>query len=46
MMMISRRGILGASVAVAVAPLKSAHAQRPKIKIGVLADLSGPYRDI
>jgi branched-chain amino acid transport system substrate-binding protein len=27
-------------------PLRSAHAQRPKIRIGVLTDLSGPYRDI
>jgi branched-chain amino acid transport system substrate-binding protein len=44
-MQISRRGLLGSAVAASAVPLVPARAQRPKIKIGVLTDLSGPYRD-
>ena len=44
-MLISRRGFLGSAVAATALPLASARAQRPKIKLGVLTDLSGPYRD-
>lgn len=42
-MAISRRSLLGA-VAAAL-PLGTARAQKPRITIGVLTDLSGPYRD-
>jgi branched-chain amino acid transport system substrate-binding protein len=46
-MAISRRGMLGtAAVAMAALPLRPSRAQTPKIKIGVLTDLSGPYRDL
>ncbi len=41
---LTRRHLLGSSLAVA-APLASAQAQVPTIKIGVLNDQSGPYRD-
>ncbi|MEO8716581.1 MAG: ABC transporter substrate-binding protein [Acetobacteraceae bacterium] len=42
---LTRRTLLGTAVATAVAP--SVRAQgRPKLRIGVLNDMSGPYRDI
>ena len=42
----SRRSLLaGASAAVAVAPLSRARAQGTTIRLGVLSDMSGPYRD-
>jgi branched-chain amino acid transport system substrate-binding protein len=45
-MSISRRGLLGGAAAVSSAPLLGARAQaRPVIKVGVLTDLSGTYRD-
>jgi branched-chain amino acid transport system substrate-binding protein len=43
-MQISRRALLG-SAALAALPLRRPRAQTPAIKIGVLTDLSGPYRD-
>ena len=43
-MRISRRGLLGTATAAAV-PVLSARAQVPTIKIGVLGDESGVYRD-
>jgi branched-chain amino acid transport system substrate-binding protein len=43
-MILSRRAMLGAA-AMAGLPIASARAQRPKIRIGVLNDQSGPYRD-
>jgi branched-chain amino acid transport system substrate-binding protein len=44
-MLISRRGLLGTAAAATALPAGVARAQRPRIKIGVLTDLSGPYRD-
>jgi branched-chain amino acid transport system substrate-binding protein len=44
-MLISRRGLLGTAAAAGALPILPARAQRPTIKIGVLTDLSGPYRD-
>jgi branched-chain amino acid transport system substrate-binding protein len=45
-MSISRRGLLGSAAALSSAPLIRARAQsRPVIKVGVLTDLSGTYRD-
>jgi len=44
-MAISRRGLLGTAAAAAAWPLARARGQTPKITIGVLTDLSGPYRD-
>src|SRR5579863_9505952 len=43
-MQITRRTLLGSAAATAL-PLAAARAQKPKIKLGVLTDLSGPYRD-
>jgi branched-chain amino acid transport system substrate-binding protein len=45
-MQISRRGLLGTAAALSATPIAGARAQvRQKIKIGVLTDLSGTYRD-
>ena len=45
-MRLSRRGLLTVATALTASPLVAARAQtRPKIKIGVLTDLSGTYRD-
>ncbi len=43
-MTISRRALLATAGAAAL-PLVPARAQSAKIRIGVLTDLSGPYRD-
>jgi branched-chain amino acid transport system substrate-binding protein len=43
-MSISRRGLLG--LAAGAVPFARAWAQKPTITIGVLSDLSGPYRDV
>jgi branched-chain amino acid transport system substrate-binding protein len=43
-MAISRRAVLSGAAA-AVLPVGRARAQKPRITIGVLTDLSGPYRD-
>ncbi|MGH7213127.1 MAG: ABC transporter substrate-binding protein, partial [Acetobacteraceae bacterium] len=40
----SRRALLGTAAAASL-PVARARAQNPAIKIGVLTDLSGPYRD-
>ena len=43
------RAVLGASAAVAIAPLRRARAQSAPdstIRIGMLTDMSGPYRDV
>ena len=45
-MPLSRRGLLGTAAAVTAVPIIGARAQaKPKIKLGVLTDLSGTYRD-
>ena len=45
-MRILRRKLLGSAAALSAAPILVARAQaRPKIRIGVLTDLSGTYRD-
>ncbi len=45
-MSLSRRGLLGTAAALSSVPLIGARAQaRPVIKLGVLTDLSGTYRD-
>ncbi len=46
-MQFSRRGLLGTAAAMSAVPVIGARAQgaKPKIKIGVLTDLSGTYRD-
>jgi branched-chain amino acid transport system substrate-binding protein len=46
-MQISRRDVLGSAAAAAALPLAGrARAQTPGVKIGVLNDMSGPYRDL
>ncbi|MGH7152825.1 MAG: ABC transporter substrate-binding protein, partial [Acetobacteraceae bacterium] len=45
-MSISRRGLLGATAVLTVPPALRARAQaKPTIRVGVLTDLSGTYRD-
>ena len=45
-MSLSRRGLLGSAAVLSSAPIIRARAQgRPVIKLGVLTDLSGTYRD-
>ena len=45
-MQVSRRLLLGGAAALSTVPLLRAHAQaKPKIRLGVLTDLSGTYRD-
>ncbi len=46
--MLSRRTLLGASAVMPVISARAARAQgrRPQIKIGVMNDMSGPYRDV
>src|SRR6201993_4837932 len=45
-MRLSRRGLLGSAAAISAAPILRARAQsKPVIKLGVLTDLSGTYRD-
>jgi branched-chain amino acid transport system substrate-binding protein len=45
-MAISRRGLRGGTVALSAAPIARVRAQgKPVIKLGVLTDLSGTYRD-
>src|SRR5690242_10223690 len=41
-MTISRRGLLG--TAAAVLPLRRVRAETPTIRIGLLSDMSGPYK--
>jgi branched-chain amino acid transport system substrate-binding protein len=45
-MMMSRRRLLGATTVAAALPPAAARAQAPTLRIGVLNDMSGPYRDI
>jgi len=47
-MPISRRALLGAAGAIASVPISRVKAQQPRqtIRVGVLTDLSGPFRDI
>jgi branched-chain amino acid transport system substrate-binding protein len=46
-MTIQRRAVLGAAAAAAATPILRGRAQsRPVIKIGVINDQSGPYRDV
>ncbi len=44
-MIITRRTVMGAAAAAALLPARSRAQSRPLIKIGVMNDLSGPYRD-
>jgi hypothetical protein len=44
--MISRRRVLAAGVALPLVVARKARAQAATIKIGVLNDMSGPYRDL
>ena len=44
-MTLSRRAVLGAAAVAATLPTVRARAQAPKIRIGVLNDQSGPYRN-
>lgn len=45
-MSLTRRHVLAGTAAVAALPLRRARAQAPAIKIGVLGDQSGVYRDL
>ena len=45
-MPITRRGLLATTAAVTTLPVLAARAQAPSIKIGVLGDESGVYRDL
>jgi len=45
-MLITRRGLVGGTAAAAATPIWNAAAQAPSIKIGVLGDESGVYRDL
>lgn len=42
----TRRSLLTASAAAAALPALRARAQAPSLKLGVLTDMSGPYRDL
>ena len=44
-MRLTRRAVLGTTLAASVAPLRRPRAQAPGIRIGVMNDMSGPYRD-
>ena len=44
-MELNRRSLLAAGTAAAIAPLSRARAQANTIRIGVLTDMSGTYRD-
>jgi branched-chain amino acid transport system substrate-binding protein len=45
-MLIARRGLLGSAAIAATLPVLGARAQSPSIKIGILGDQSGVYRDL
>jgi branched-chain amino acid transport system substrate-binding protein len=45
MMQTSRRAFLSTAIAAASLPVAPARSQGQKLRIGVLTDLSGPYRD-
>lgn len=45
-MRIARRSFIAASAAAVALPTLPARAQKPAIKLGVLTDMSGPYKDI
>jgi branched-chain amino acid transport system substrate-binding protein len=45
-MLIDRRGLIGSAVAASALPILGARAQSPSIKIGILGDQSGVYRDL
>ena len=45
MTILTRRAVIGTAAASTILPFAPARAQRPKIRIGVLNDQSGPYRD-
>jgi branched-chain amino acid transport system substrate-binding protein len=42
---VPRRAVLAGAAAASLAPFRRASAQAPAIRIGVLTDMSGPYRD-
>jgi branched-chain amino acid transport system substrate-binding protein len=43
---LTRRALMGSAAAAATLPLTRARAQSATLKIGVLTDLSGPYKDL
>lgn len=45
-MPMSRRALLGTAAVAAAMPALPARAAKPTLKIGVLTDLSGPYKDV
>src|SRR3984885_4793162 len=45
-MTIQRRAVLGAAAAAAIVPVRTRAQARPVIRIGVMNDQSGPYRDV
>ena len=45
-MPMSRRALLGTAAATAAFPVLPARAEKATLKIGVLTDLSGPYKDV
>ena len=45
-MHLTRRSLLGTAAATALPLVPKARAQTPTVKIGVLNDMSGPYRDL
>jgi len=45
-MRLTRRALMGTAAATATLPLARARADAPTLKLGVLTDLSGPYKDI
>ncbi len=45
-MLITRRALMGAAATTAIVPLHARAAQRPVIRVGVMNDMSGPYRDV
>jgi branched-chain amino acid transport system substrate-binding protein len=44
-MRLTRRRLLGATLAASATPLRARAAEAPVLRLGVLTDLSGPYRD-
>ncbi len=45
-MLLSRRSLIAATAAVTALPRRSRAQARPTIRIGVMNDMSGPYRDV
>ncbi|HET7882654.1 MAG TPA: ABC transporter permease, partial [Acetobacteraceae bacterium] len=45
-MLLSRRSLLATTGAAAAMPVRSRAQVRPVVRIGVMNDMSGPYRDV